>query len=92
MNSLTKETVDEILAAMDSFKVIAQELIGKLILETNQPEKSEIIKGSYDLISNEELLNGKEHLTDNWYLDVDGEHCMFENVVYRKILQNEESC
>lgn len=52
MNSLTKETVDEILAAMDTYKAIAQELISKLILETNQPEKSEIINGNYDLISN----------------------------------------
>ncbi|WJQ83154.1 DUF6896 domain-containing protein [Brevibacillus brevis] len=80
MNSLTKETVDELLAAMDAYKVIAQELIDKLILETNQPEKSEIIKGSYYLISNAELLNDEEHLTGNWYFDVHGEHCMFENL------------
>ncbi|MFA4135998.1 MULTISPECIES: hypothetical protein [unclassified Brevibacillus] len=80
MNSLTKETVDELLAAMDAYKVIAQELIDKLILETNQPEKSEIIKGSYYLISNAELLNDGEHLTGNWYFDVHGEHCMFENL------------
>jgi len=78
MNSLTKETVDEILAAMDSFKGIAQELIDKLIVETNQPKKSEIIKGNYDVISNEDILNGEEHLTDNWYFYVHGEHCMFE--------------
>ncbi|SYX83156.1 hypothetical protein [Paenibacillus alvei] len=78
MNSLTKETVDEILAAMYTYKGIAQQLIEKLILETNQPEKSEIIKGNYYLISNEELLNSEEYLTDNWYFDVHGEHCMFE--------------
>ncbi|EPY06214.1 hypothetical protein PAALTS15_15881 [Paenibacillus alvei TS-15] len=87
MNSLTKETVDEILAAMDTFKGIAQELIGKLILETNQPEKSEIIKGNYNLISNEELLNSEEYLTDNWYFDVHGEHCMFENVETGQVLE-----
>lgn len=65
MNTLTKETVDELLAAMDAYKEIAQELMDKLILETNQPEKSEIIKGSYYLISNAELLNGEEHLSGN---------------------------
>ncbi|MCG7406550.1 hypothetical protein MH117_03905 [Paenibacillus sp. ACRRX] len=80
MNTLTNETMDELLAAMDTYKVIAQELIDKLILETNQSEKSEIIKGSYYLLSNAELLNGEEHLTSNWYYDVHGEHCMFENV------------
>ena len=67
-------------AAMDAYKVIAQELIDKLILETNQPEKSEIIKGNYYLISNAELRNDEEHLTGNWYFDVHGEHCMFENL------------
>ncbi|WP_042198091.1 DUF6896 domain-containing protein [Paenibacillus camerounensis] len=80
MNALTQETVDELLAAMDAYKVIAQGLIDKLILETDQPEKSEIIKGNYYLISNAELLNDEEHLTGNWYFDVHGEHCMFENV------------
>ncbi|MGM1050677.1 MAG: DUF6896 domain-containing protein [Bacillota bacterium] len=80
MNSLTKETMDELLAAMDTYKAIAQELIDKLISETNQPEKSEIIKGGYYLLSNAELLNGEEHLTGNWYFDVHGEHCMFENL------------
>lgn len=80
MNTLTKETVDELLAAMDAYKEIAQELMDKLILETNQPEKSEIIKGSYYLISNAELLNGEEYLSGNWYFDVHGEHCMFENL------------
>ncbi|UNK16234.1 hypothetical protein MNQ98_17080 [Paenibacillus sp. N3/727] len=80
MNSLTKETMDELLAAMDTYKVIARELIDKLISETNQPEKSEIIKGSYYLLSNADLLNGEEHLTGNWYFDVHGEHCMFENL------------
>lgn len=87
MNSLTKETIDEILAAMDTFKGIAHELIDKLIVETNQPEKSEIIKGNYFLISNEELRNGEEHLTDNWYYDVHGEHCMFENVETGQVLE-----
>lgn len=87
MNSLTTETVDEILTAMDTYKEIAQQLIEKLILETNQPEKSEILKGNYYLISNEKLLNGEELLTDNWYFDVHGEHCMFENVETGQVLE-----
>ncbi|MGV2881195.1 DUF6896 domain-containing protein [Paenibacillus taichungensis] len=79
MHALTKETTDTLLEAMDTYKRIAQELIDKLISETSQAEKSEIIDGAYHLLSNEEVVNGEEYLSGNWHFDVHGEHCMFEN-------------
>ncbi len=47
MKTLTKETMDELLIAMDMYKKIASELIEKLISETEQPEINEIVKGHY---------------------------------------------
>ncbi|MFS0858448.1 MULTISPECIES: DUF6896 domain-containing protein [Paenibacillus] len=79
MHALTKETTDTLLEAMDTYKRIAQQLIDKLISETSQAEKEEIINGAYHLLSNEEVLNGEEYLSGNWHFDVHGEHCMFEN-------------
>ncbi|CAM3012667.1 hypothetical protein HP548_26935 [Paenibacillus taichungensis] len=79
MHALTKETTDTLLEAMETYKRVAQELIDKLISETSQAEKSEIIDGAYHLLSNEEVLNGEEYLSGNWHFDVHGEHCMFEN-------------
>lgn len=79
MHALTKETTDTLLEAMETYKRVAQELIDKLISETSQAEKSEIINGAYYLLSNEEVLNGEEYLSGNWHFDVHGEHCMFEN-------------
>ncbi|SEK74091.1 hypothetical protein [Paenibacillus sp. OK003] len=80
MHALTKETTDTLLEAMDTYKSIAQELIDKLISETSQAEKEEIINGAYYyLLSNEEVLNGEELLSGEWHFDVHGEHCMFEN-------------
>lgn len=79
MHALTKETTDTLLEAMETYKRVAQELIEKLISETSQSEKEEIINGAYHLLSNEEVLNGEEYLSGNWHFDVHGEHCMFEN-------------
>ncbi|WP_433921773.1 DUF6896 domain-containing protein [Paenibacillus taichungensis] len=79
MHALTKETTDTLLEAMETYKRVAQELIDKLISETSQAEKEEIINGAYHLLSNEEVLNGEEYLSGNWHFDVHGEHCMFEN-------------
>ncbi|UPK42749.1 hypothetical protein [Paenibacillus pabuli] len=58
MTALTKETTDELLEAMDTYKRIAQELINKLISETSQTEKEKIIDGAYFLKSTANL----EHL------------------------------
>ncbi|TYQ15263.1 UNVERIFIED_CONTAM: hypothetical protein Cloal_1697 [Acetivibrio alkalicellulosi] len=81
MTALYKETIDELSTAMDTYKIIANKLIGKLISETKQPEIKEIIKGQYYLIENSELINGKKHLSDSWDFDVHGEHCLFVNLV-----------
>jgi len=87
MTKLTKNIVDELLPAMDNYKTIAQRLIDKLITETEQPEKLEIEAGNYSEIQNGKLLNRQENLSDNWWFDVHGEHCMFENLTTGQILE-----
>ncbi|MBK9981090.1 MAG: hypothetical protein IPP15_01465 [Saprospiraceae bacterium] len=64
---------------MDIYKSIAQELIHKLITETDQPEMQVILNGQYDEIQNAKLRNGEDRLTDEWNFDVHGEHCRFAN-------------
>ena len=76
---ITKETADELVLAIEAYKTVAQQLIRKLVVETNQPTIAEIIKGNYYNIKNAAVLNGKEYLSDNWCFDVHGEHCLFKN-------------
>jgi len=76
---LKNTIINELLIAIDSHKSIAEILIEKIIIETNQPEIENIRKGEYYLIENCELLNGKNELSDNWCFDVHGEHCLFTN-------------
>ena len=87
MTILAKETINELLAAMDLYQTIAKQLVYKLISETDQPEIEKIKKGEYDLIENAKLLNTKETLSDNWYFEVHGEHCLFRNLVTRQELE-----
>ena len=95
MEKITPELRDELLAAIHHFGVLAKQLIAKLIAETDQPEKLEIAKGQYYEIQNADLLNGGETLSDNWYFDVHGEHCLFRNAITSQTLEvylgNEES-
>ncbi len=77
----------ELLAAMDSYKTIARQLIYKLISETDQPEIEKVKNGEYDLIENAALFNRQENLSDNWYFDVHGEHCLFKNVITGQTLE-----
>lgn len=79
MAEFTNDIVNELLTAMDDFHSIAQKLINKLINETDQPEKAEIEAGHYYEIRNADLLNGQKNLSDNWWFDVHGEHCLFKN-------------
>lgn len=79
MIKLPKEITEELLRAMDTYTALAEELIYKLISETDQPEKANIKAGHYYEIENAELLNGEENLSDNWSFWVHGEHCKFEN-------------
>jgi hypothetical protein len=87
MTELPKDMVSELLTAMDNYKAIAQLLIEKLLTETDQPEKKEIEAGNYDEIQNADLLSGQENLSGNWWFDVHGEHCMFENLTTGQIIE-----
>lgn len=87
MTELTSDIEQELLKAMDDYKAIAQLLIDKLITETDQPEKAEIQAGRYFEIQNADLLNGQENLTDNWWFDVHGEHCLFRNLITGQTLE-----
>lgn len=87
MTGLSNDIVAELLTAMEDFHSIAQNLIDKLITETDQPEKIEIEAGHYYEIQNADLLNGQECLSENWWFDVHGEHCMFKNLTTGQILE-----
>lgn len=87
MTELTNDIEQELLSAMDDYKAIAHLLIDKLITETDQPEKTEIERGHYYEIENAELLNGQENLSDNWWFNVHGEHCMFINMTTGQTLE-----
>ncbi|WP_264551602.1 DUF6896 domain-containing protein [Flavobacterium sp. N2038] len=87
MLKLEANEVNQLLTAMDTFKTIAEELIDKLVNETDQPEKDKIIAGHYYEIENADVLNGSETLSDNWSFDVHGEHCMFKNLTTGQTLE-----
>lgn len=87
MPIITKETQGELLEAMDSYKDIAQRLIDKLILETDQPEKNRILAGHYEEIQNADVLTGQENLSDSWWFDVHGEHCLFKHLPTEQALE-----
>lgn len=87
MKKLDKDVISKLLEAMDTYKSLAEKLIDKLITETDQPEKEKITEGNYYEIENADLLNGNQYLTDNWFFDVHGEHCMFENRTTGQILE-----
>lgn len=87
MTELTNDIEKELLKAMDDYKTIAQLLIDKLITETDQPEKAEIQAGRYFEIQNADLFNGQENLSDNWWFDVHGEHCLFRNLITGQTLE-----
>ncbi|OMF12057.1 hypothetical protein BK131_18785 [Paenibacillus amylolyticus] len=79
MKSITQEITEELLAVMDMYQRIARQLIDQLILETDQPDRMEILAGAYDMLTNADVIHGGEELTGNWFFDVHGEHCMFQN-------------
>ena len=87
MTKFTTEVLEEVLLAMDVYKSTAELLIEKLIAETNQSNKSEIEKGNYFEIQNEDLINNKEYLSENWDFDVHGEHCLFTNLATGQALE-----
>ncbi|MFL0376035.1 hypothetical protein [Paenibacillus amylolyticus] len=79
MKAITQEITEELLAVMDMYQRIARQLIDQLILETDQPDRTEILAGAYHLLSNADVIQGEEELTGNWYFDVHGE-------AYRKMI------
>ena len=95
MYNLSLHIEKELLQAMDNHSSIAHALMKKLIHETNQPEKEKIAEGNYYEIEDADLLNGEETLSDNWWFEVHGEHCLFKNQTTGQTLEvflgNEES-
>lgn len=87
MNILTSTIQQELLFAMDDYNVAAHILMDKLIAETNQPEKEKIAAGHYYAIEEADLLNGAETLSDNWWFEVHGEHCLFRNLKTKQELE-----
>lgn len=81
MVPLTPEVTAELLAAMDVRQALAARLTGKLLRETDQPEKAALTRGEYCEIQNADLLNGQPTLSGNWWYDVHGEHCLFQHTV-----------
>ena len=79
----TQQAVEELLTAMDERATLARHLMNKLLLETNQPKIAETEAGNYDSIQNCEI----EILSDNWYYDVHGEHCLFINRITNQKLE-----
>jgi hypothetical protein len=47
----------------------------------------EIAKGHYYEIENADTINGQENLSDNWWFDVHGEHCLFKNLITGQTLE-----
>ncbi|GAS83457.1 DUF6896 domain-containing protein [Paenibacillus amylolyticus] len=79
MKAITQEITEELLTVMDIYQRIARQLIEQLILETDQPDRMEILAGAYDMLTNADVIHGGEELTGDWFFDVHGEHCMFQN-------------
>lgn len=80
MVEISKVITEEIINAMHAYKMLAEQLIEKLILETDQPAKAEIEMGNYYAIDNADIKSGREYLSDHWWFDVHGEHCLFKNL------------
>ncbi|MGN7413928.1 DUF6896 domain-containing protein [Paenibacillus sp. SAF-068] len=79
MKSIPQKITEELLMAMDMYEKIARQLINQLILETDQSDRTAILAGAYDMLTNADVIHEGEELTGNWYFDVHGEHCMFKN-------------
>jgi hypothetical protein len=75
--NLKRETVKELLRAMDDHVELAYYLIDKLIAETIQDDIEGIKNGEYWMIQNGS--EESETLSEDWYYDVHGEHCYFLN-------------
>lgn len=80
MTQLDVEMEAVLLRAIDAHMALAQELMHKLITETDQPEKALIANGHFDEIQNADVYAGGDVLLGAWWFDVHGEHCLFHNL------------
>ena len=80
MTQLDVEMEAVLLRAIDAHMALAQELMHKLITETDQPEKAFIANGHLDEIQNADVCAGGETLSGGWWFNVHGEHCLFHNL------------
>ena len=80
MTQLDVEMEAVLLRAIDAHMALAQELMHKLITETDQPEKALIANGHFDEIQNADVYAGGDTLSGAWWFDVHGEHCLFHNL------------
>jgi hypothetical protein len=71
----TSDTISKTLNAISDFERLAQELVNKILAETAQKERQEIIDGNLDFIEN----TSTGELKDNWSYEIHGEHCDFIN-------------
>ena len=80
MTQLDVEMEAVLFQAIDAHIALAQELMHKLITETDQPEKTLIANGHFDEIQNADVYAGGDTLSGAWWFDVHGEHCLFHNL------------
>ena len=80
MTQLDVEMEAVLLRAIDAHMALAQELMHKLITETDQPEKALIANRHFDEIQNADVYAGGDVLSGAWWFDVHGEHCLFHNL------------
>jgi hypothetical protein len=81
MRKIASDVTAELLDAMNAHQTLAMQLISKLLSETAQPEKAALAQGHYHEIQNADQLNGQTTLSGDWWYDVHGEHCLFQNTV-----------
>jgi len=75
---LKKETINELLQAINEHVELAHYLINKLVTETIENNKEEIKNGAYWMIEN---CHETDRLSEGWDYDVHGEHCDFINII-----------
>jgi hypothetical protein len=68
--------ISNILNAINDFESLAQQLLDKVLSETIQNEREEVLQGNLDFLENTDT----GELVDNWTFEIHGEHCDFTNI------------
>ena len=71
----TEEFISEILIAINDFESLSQQLLDKVLIETSQKDKDEVLNGNLDYLENTET----GELKNNWNFEIHGEHCDFKS-------------